>query len=209
MWAALCPVPQAQVSEPLKGTLKWTTQKHYTHPSMLQIRCTKATGTVKLPSHSVRLGRAEHGPAEYDLCNPGAHPAGSPSVGCTRLLQRVSSAWAPLVHSFSTFTMKQMPVFSTGDHSFGMLVSVLPLQCFYEGLPGIFCVCRALWYFLEKLAFLNPSGSELGSRSQCHSRSHHSHFRTCPKWLKMIFFFSAFTSHVRFLNIPSPGSHSP
>lgn len=160
MRATLCPVYpvyQAQVSEPLKGSLKWTTRKHRTHPSLLQILCTTASGTAeefasKLPSHSIRLGRAEHGPAGYDLCNPGAHPAGSqgvlfcaasPSVGRTSLSSSPHvSAWAPPPHSFSTVNMKQMPAFNSSVHFFGMLVSVLfPLQCFYEGLPGYFERC--------------------------------------------------------------------
>lgn len=75
-------------------------------------------------------------------------------------------------------------------------------------LKGVFYVCRVLWYFLEKLAFLNLSGSELGSHSQMPLLLLPPPVKTCRKWFKMIFFFSAFTSHVHFLNIPSPSSHS-
>lgn len=53
-------------------------------------------------------------------------------------LHRVSLAWAPLVHIFSTVTVKQMPALMlVFVFSFAYICSS-SIQGFYEGLPGFF-----------------------------------------------------------------------
>lgn len=145
----------SQVSEPLKGTLKWTTQKHYTHthPCYRYSAPGQQAQRRNLPGNSLHIASGlamqsmdqQSMPSVIQVLTLLAPRVSSsvlaPSVGAHIALASSPACllcWAPLVHSFFTVNMKQMPAFNTGVHCFGMLVSVLPLQCFYEGLPDYF-----------------------------------------------------------------------
>lgn len=170
--AALCSLHQAQVSEPLKGILKLTAQKHYTHthPCYRYSAPRQQAQWRNLPRNSFHIasGFAVLSMDQQSMTSviqvlTLLTPRVSSSVlalhlwGAHRshLLQHVSSAWAPLVHSFSTVNMKQMPAFNSGVLFLVCMYLFFHYSVFMRGslviLKGIFCVCRALWYFLEKL----------------------------------------------------------
>lgn len=130
----------------------------HTHPSLLQILCTTHQAQRRnLPGNSLHIASGlavlsmdQQGMTSVIQALTLLAPRVCSSVQALHLwgahrshrLQHVSSAWAPLLHSFSTVNMKQMPAFNSGVHFFGMLVSVLlPLQCFFmRGSLVILCV---------------------------------------------------------------------
>lgn len=216
--AALCCLHQAQVSEPLKGTLKWTTQKHYTHthpcyrysaPRQQAQRRNLPRNSLHIVSGFAVLSMDQQSMTSVIQVLTLLTPRVSSSVlalhlwGAHRshLLQHVSSAWAPLVHSFSQL------IWNRCQHLILVFIFLVCMYLFFfhysvfmRGslviLKGIFCVCRALWYFLEKLVFLNLSDSELGSHFQMPLLLLPQPVKTCRKWLKMVFFlFSLHEPH--------------